>query len=342
MKYIAFVIKGLEEICERELLSIGGLSVRDKSNKFIKFDYNGNPKKLQSLRTVDDVGIILSGGEVSSILTFGNEIINSLKDTFEVISKTRTLNNTFSITVSKYKNSEIAEEDLKASLSQQISSALSLEYTPLDHSNFDLRFNISGDSCLLTVKLFPYSLFRREYEHKTQLGSIRSTIAAAMLFNLSDNNTNLKVVDNFCGSGTFLCEALAYGHTVSGGDVDVDAVELTKSNLKKLSGSSATFPIEHHDAACTKWPSESFDIAVSNFPWGKQVKVDKISKLFDNTINEYSRILKKDAKIGFITLKPESLIKYIKKYFTVSDLVTLKVGYLGQNPTIVFARVTKL
>ena len=109
-----------------------------------------------------------------------------------------------------------------------------------------MRFNISEEKCLITIKVFTKSLFHREYEHESHLGCLRSTIAASMLYRLVGEDSNLKVVDNFCGSGTFLCEALMLGNEVYGNDIDKSAVDVTKRNLNRIRKGNTILRIMMH------------------------------------------------------------------------------------------------
>lgn len=339
MKYIAFVTKGLEEISEEEIKSLEGVTILSRSQKILEFEYNGELSKLKSLRTIDDIGIYILKMSVDEFLRLDLKL-EYIKDAIEFLKKYRDIEENFSLTISKYKNKDINEEQLKEILSLYFSKNLGFSYTPLDHSNLDIRVNITEEDCLITLKLFPKSMFRRDYNHETQLGSLRSTIASAMLYKLIGKDGNLKVVDNFCGSGTFLCEALFMGTQVYGNDIDKNAVEITLKNLNKIKKNS--YQVTNYDASKTKWGNDSFDIAVSNFPWDKQIKVHKMSKLIDSSIKEYSRILKQNSRIGLISTKPEIVIKYLKKYFEVKNIEMFKIGYLGQVPTIVLANIKKL
>ena len=340
MQYIAFVTKGLEKISEDEIQSLKDTDILSTEQKTIKFEYSGKLENLKTLRTVDDIGIYISEISVENLkeLRIDNEL-EIIKEVIDIISQYRDINERFSITISKYKNNDIKEDDLKQILSKYFSSNLNLLYTPLDHSNIDIRFNISEEKCLITIKVFTKSLFHREYEHESHLGCLRSTIAASMLYRLVGEDSNLKVVDNFCGSGTFLCEALMLGNKVYGNDIDKSAVDVTKRNLNRIR--KGEYNITNYDASNTKWKNNFFDIAISNYPWDKQIKVDKMSYLVDTSIKEYSRILKKESKIGIITTKPELIIKYLKKYFDIQDIEEYKIGYLGQVPTIVLASINR-
>ena len=341
MKYIAFVTKGLEEISEEEIKFIKDVTILSTKQKTIEFEYLGDITNLKTLRTVDDIGIYISEISTHKLLKLELDTeLGEIRKATDALRQFRDIGKNFSITISKYKSQDIKEDDLKQILSEYFSSSLNLSYTPLDHSNIDIRINISEENCLITVKVFSRSLFHRDYEHETQLGSIRSTIASSMLYELMKDNKNLKVIDNFCGSGTFLCEALIKGNDVYGNDIDKLAVKTTIKNLNKIQ--KANLQITNVDASKTKWNSNYFDIAVSNLPWEKQIKVDKMGELVDNSLKEYSRILKRESKIGIITTKPDLVIKYLKKYFDSKNIEKYRIGYLGQVPTIVLASVNKL
>lgn len=341
MQYIAFVTKGLEQISGEEIKALNDVTILSTKQKTIEFEYLGEITNLKTLRTVDDIGIYISEISTEKLLKLELDTeLGKIRNAIDVISQYRDISKSYSITVSKYKSKEIKEDDLKQILSEYFSSNLNLSYTSLDHSNLDIRINISEGDCLITVKVFSRSLFHRDYEHETQLGSIRSTIASSMLYGLMKDNNNLKVIDNFCGSGTFLCEALIKGNEVYGNDIDKSAVDITMRNINKIK--KGDYQITNGDASKTKWNSNYFDIAVSNLPWDKQIKVDRMNYLIDSALKEYSRILKKDSKIGLISTKPDVVIKYLKKYFEVKNIEKYRIGYLGQVPTIVLASVNKL
>lgn len=342
MNYIAFVTKGLERISRNELTSINGVSVKNVEDKFIRFDFEGNPNILSGLRTVDDIGLIVDEFDLHTgndeIASFAN--LSAVEKGLEIIQTIRSLANNFSVTVSIYQNPHFHRDNLQQKIAGILADKLKLVFTPLDHSNIDLRVNIDKSHVFITLKLFSQSLYKRTYEHKSNIGALRSTIAAAMLYELVGDKTNLKVVDNFCGSGTFLCEAAKMRCEVSGGDIESNMVSISKQNLGRLGNVNSA--IITQDATHTNWPSKSFDIGVANFPWDKQIEISNISTLLEGGIKEYARILKPEAKVGFISTKPELVLKFMKRYFRVNNLQEIKIGYLGQTPTIQLADVEPL
>jgi 23S rRNA G2445 N2-methylase RlmL len=338
MKYIAFVTKGLEKISEEEVNSLEGVVILESRQKILIFEYKKEWSNFQSLKTVDDIGILISEIPTENLLNCElSEEIKKIKSCVKILKEAREVRNQYSLTISKYKNNDFVESALKDELSNIFSKNLNMEYTPLDHTNFDIRFNIIEQKVLISVKLFPRSLFRRKYEHESRIGSLRSTIASSILFKLLHNRENLKIVDNFCGSGTFLCESLILGHDVYGNDIDKEAVFLTQKNLNKIR--RGNYEITKGDASKTNWKGRYFDVAVSNLPWDKQIKVHKLSKMLDDSLREYSRILKEKSQIGLICTKPEVVVKYLKKYFDLENISEYKIGYLGQVPTVIIAGI---
>jgi len=339
MNYIAFVTKGLESISQRELTSISGVTIQNIGDKFIRFHFEGDLKLLAQLRTVDDVGLLVDefsiSGEQNSIAKLIN--LDNLEERIGLLKETRSLGKNFSVTVSIYKSPQFHRDNLQQEVADAIASRLKLEFTPLDHSNIDVRVNIDKSECFTTLKLFSHSLYKRDYEHTSHIGALRSTIAAAMLYELSGSGTGLKLVDNFCGSGTLLCEGIGLGYEVYGGDIELNVVDIAKQNLRRLGISNPN--IITQNATNTKLPNRTFDVGVANFPWDKQIEISNISPLLAGAIKEYARNLKPRAKLGFISTKPELVLKYMKKYFQVKNLREFKIGYLGQTPTIQLAEV---
>lgn len=110
-----------------------------------------------------------------------------------------------------------------------------------------------------------------------------------------------------------------------------------KSSISNLAY-SVDEKIKVLDALTTHWPDSFFDCAISNLPWDKQIKVSSITNLYAGAIKEYARILKPNGKLCAIITKPDLFVKYVKKYFPMKNISQLKIGLLGQTPTIIFVR----
>jgi len=341
MKMIAHTIKGLEAISLKELSDkIEDFRLDAVEAKRIHFSTSKLPQKPALFRTIDDLSIFIRKVDVGKL----THLVDVLSDIdfpryYNWLTTIRLLDRTYSLTVSSYKNRSINKEELIRRVSLRLASQLSLTYTPRNHSNFDIRLMIEKDICSIMIKVPSKSLFFREYRVNSQPGAIKPSIAGAMLYELTSGKNGFRIVDNFCGSGTFLCEARMDGNSVYGGDISKDSTRAARDNLKSIR-SSELFDVKTLDATKSPWPNNSFDIAISNFPWNKQIKVDYFTKLYSAAIQEYARILKKDGTLCIIGSKQDLMIKLVKENFDCNNrrIDTFPVGYLGQNPTIIISR----
>ncbi len=343
-KLIATTTKGLEKISLDELSDkISNFGLTAVADKKITFTTDTLPKSPKMFRTIDDLGLFVSEFTASNL---DEILLNISKINFNtninLIKTIRNLNPVFSVTITKFKpriNLENYYEELIAIISQQTN----FKYNKTDHTNLDIRIFIEESKIIVSVKLFSKSLFFRDYRIHSQKGALKPSIAGAMLYYIENPvATKKRVVDILCGSGTFLCEAVLNDNEVYGCDISKESVKATINNLKFLYKSKRVNPtnlrnkIKVCDATKTNLSTNYFDIGLSNFPWDKQIKTDSITKLYDGAIHEYSRILKPDGKLALLGYKPDLMIKLIKKHFKSKQIETMQIGYLGQNPTIVF------
>jgi 23S rRNA G2445 N2-methylase RlmL len=335
--FVAHTVKGLEPITKLELNNnFSDPNILSIQPKKIIFQTSLFPNS-SLLKTFDDLSLLVEQADI----TDGSDIIDlidsiNLKKFKKILSKHRLIKDTFSITISSYKNRQIDKQGVKKNAAELIKNTYMWSYTPLKHTNFDIRIQIEKKKVLLLIKIFSKSLFFRKYRIKSQKGAIRPSIAGAMLYYLTKGKNGYRVVDNFCGSGTFLCEGLIDENKVYGGDISRKSVQIAKSNLSTI---SHDFSVKKLDAKNTDWQDDYFDIAISNLPWDKQITVDHFTRLYAKSILEYGRILKPDGCVGLIGSKPDLIVKYIKQIFPNrgdDHIEVFKIGYLGQRPSIVF------
>ena len=341
MKFIAYTTKGLEFVSEKEISSkIFDAQIIEVGDKRIIFESNATFEKLTELRTVDDLGLIIQA--IPTVETLDKLILEIDKIDFNKIKKEldqyrEIASNNFSITTGIVGVKNFVASDLVKILSKSIYKKYNWSFTELDHTNLDIRIFIDRNIVYISVRLTKESLQHRLYKTISKEGSLKPTIAAAMVYLATDGKINLKIVDNFCGSGTVLAESLLMGNQVCGGDIDPKSVIITRKNLANL-GYDREEKVKHLNATSTKWSNQQFDAAVSNLPWGKQIEIQSIIKLYEGTISEYIRILKPDGIICVLISNPELFIKFVKKYKQNPDIKTFKICLLGQNPTIVLVK----
>ncbi len=340
MKFIAFTTKGLERISEQELKKeFPEISIKGVQIKRIIFSIpNPNFKKFLKLKTIDDIHIFLEEFKLFSLdeESVLNQIpLEDIKSAFGLISNFRKTNNTFSLTLSKYQNNSINIDLLKSKMENILSQSLKMEFTEREHLNFDIRVYIEKSNLAFSVKIPKESLYNRKYRICEKKGALKPTIASALCFLVAPEK-NKKIVDNFCGVGTILCEARLQGLEIYGGDIDEESVDCATNNIKNISPDSIR-NIKLLDATKTKWPNSFFDYAISNLPWGKQVDLKGIVKLYSTSISEYARILKDNGSLVLLGMKPDLIVKHLKKNFPNHKIEKFKIGFLGQNPWVVSA-----
>lgn len=343
MKYLAFSVKGLEDITVGEIVNLDKKAIIiNKSPKKVIFESELPTTDLLKLRTIDDLHYLDSYFDVSNNYTLDMLTSIALKSDLpsylDLIREFREVNSKlFSLTVSTYK-STIKADDIKSALLKGISNKYDWTFAPFDHSNFDIRIILEQQKLYISIKVDNTSLYNRGLKIETYEGALRPSIAAAMVLLVKPKDSNLKLIDTFCGSGTILSEALSYGYEIFGSDINPKAVSLTKSNISQFNKNFVKNVVVA-DATKSSWRSDYFDVAVSNLPWDKQIRVDSITNLYTRSLLEYKRILKPRAPFCLLVHKPDLLIKHINRIFDNVYITTkYPIGYLGQNPTIVFAK----
>lgn len=340
MRYITFVTKGLEQVAKLEIEErIPDAVGVEVGNKRIIFATDAPLETLTSLRTVDDICLLV--GTMSGLTSVEDVLAQlasiELGSARDFIGRLRNIENSFSVTPTVV--------GLKSTTSQQLADLVAGEIgrhyrwvsDPTDHSRFDVRIFIEQTDGYVGVRLTEQSLMHRSYKVESKPGSLRPTVAAAMIRLAAVSGSSLRVVDNFCGSGTILCEALLAGHSASGGDIDSESVRIARNNLSRLRHDSLE-EVRVLDATKPPWRDDRFDVAVSNLPWGKQVPLTSVTFLYDKALKEYARIVKRPGVVSVLVSKPELLVKYARKHLTGADISTTRVSFTGQTPTIVTIR----
>lgn len=336
MNYIAYCTKGLEQVVVSELQIIANpIQIQEGGSKRVVFQTRADPKTLLKLRTIDDIGVLV--GTIDSIESLQDirEKIDGIdfRNIRQEIKLVRPLNTSFSITTSLTGVKVFTSSELLQTVSARIQNTYGYEFTERDHTNFDLRIFIDQTKAYLSIRLTKESLHNRAYKINATKGSLKPTIAAAMVYLATGGESHKKIVDSFCGSGTILCEAYLQGHEIYGGDINNESITITQTNLSQLHATKQT--VKHADATKTSWPSNYFDCGISNLPWDKQIKVASITDVYKNSLQEYKRILKPDGTLCLLVTKPELLIKHARIIYPIAHIKEYRLGLLGQIPSIV-------
>lgn len=344
MRFVAFVTKGLEAVATREIeRTLPGVAGIQPATKRVVFGTDAPVAALASLRTVDDLGVLVD--EFSNVADAADVLdrVNAIdfRAARDYVASTREVGDEFSVTATLLGLKAITAPELAERLAERIRARYGWRYLAMERSSFDIRVFVERTEGCVAVRLTRQPLGDRPYKARSKPGSLRPTVAAALVQIVAPPVTPaaapLRVVDNFCGSGTILCEAALAGHHVSGGDIDPESVEIARENLARLDRHGVG-QVKLLDATKSTWPAASFDAAISNPPWGKQVPAASLTKLYDRSMEEYARVLRPGGVACILASKPELLLKYARKHFGDAATSTTRVSFTGQSPTIVVVR----
>lgn len=340
MKFIAYTIKGIEKLAAEEIeKTVPEAEILKIEEKAVIFESQISKfPEMTSLTTVDDIGLLVGEIEYTdktnhAELTAAIDELNFEPARKSIIKHRSFKTSKFSLTVSLPRVQNLNSIKFKDDYAKHFAEQNGLEYLPTDHTNFDIRVFL-GDKICVSVRLTAESLHKREYKEFAKRGSLRPTVAAALINIATRLGAKGKLVDNFCGSGTILAEGYLKGFEIYGGDIDSGSVTLTKQNLKNLDFENEE-NIRVQDATKTDFEDNQFDLAISNLPWGKQVQVDAFTNLIKLSLIEYKRILKKENVLVILSKHPEIVIEEAEKVFKSPEISTLEISMVGQQPVIV-------
>lgn len=346
MKLIAYTVKGIEHIAEIEIKRLFKTPTIERvEEKAILFEIpDSELQTATKLTTVDDINMFIEEIPLDNSLThrtLAQKIVDinygktkRLLDGFREGIKGKK----FSLTVSLPALPNLQTIPFKNLLAQELAKAKEWTYTEKDHTNFDIRIFKAEKTLLVGCRLTKESLHERPYKQQYLRGSLRPTIAAALVELAMNGNKPGKLADSFCGSGTILAEAYLKGNDIWGGDIDGGAVNVTKSNLKNLDVQKLD-QIGIRNAEQPNLPEKFFDYIVSNLPWGKQIEADSFSDLFMNALKEYKRIIKPNGSIVLLSKKPEMILSAAERIFHEAEISSFTISLVGQQPTVVVIRL---
>lgn len=336
----AITNRGLETTSAEEMAQIRGLQVKTIGYRHILATYTGKAANLLSLRTIDDLFIYLTEwqeiGPHRVTLTRIQQLALDLDlwDAVNARSEIHPLGEdiTFSVSANFVGRRNYTADEIKLAIAQSIETITGWHYTEDDRQgDINLRIFIEHENALVGMRLANTPLYKRTYKQEHIPGSLKPSVAAALLF-LAQAKPNQTLLDPCCGGGTILIEAASNGLHALGGDQDDSALAAATHNIQ-----AADVPVElqQWDARALPHPTNTIDRIVSNLPWGRQVEVDDtLASFYHATCQEIERVIIPDGRIVLLTNRPE-LVTF--KSYQIEKQI--EISLFGQRPTIlVFGR----
>jgi tRNA (guanine10-N2)-dimethyltransferase len=193
----------------------------------------------------------------------------------------------------------------------------------------EYRAIISGGRCYFGKVL--YTIDRGGYDKRNpgkrsffHPGVMMPRIARALV-NISCVQPKDRLLDPFCGTGGILIEAVMLGIDAIGSDFDPVMVRGSRQNLKESAMLIA-------DATRLPLDDESVDAIVTDLPYGQSVSIkkdDSLEQLYDDTLLELRRVLRRGKRAVIVTHKD------------ISDIAAQHMRVLQQHEQRVHKSLTR-
>lgn len=316
-----------------------GITILDANDeppyRRIAFDKRGDLRDLLTLKTIDDVFVDVATWAGIDRPRTTLDLIKQASASLElwafldVIEQVRSLPamTVFSVTASFIGKRNYSSDEIKLAVAEGITDSHGWEYSPdVRDSDLSLRLFIIHDTAYVGIQLGHNALHERAYKNAQHPGSLKPTVAAAML-QLADLQAGDTLFDPCCGAGTILLEA-PENIFISGGDIDLSALNATQENATHA-GKSIT--VSQWDSRILPLKAHSVDKLVTNLPWGRQITVDdELADFYTATCTEIQRVLKPDGCAIILTSLPDLL--HLPEMHEVDSL---DISLFGQQPHII-------
>jgi tRNA (guanine6-N2)-methyltransferase len=339
--FAAFATRGLEDIAAAELTANSSAVHPLETRPKVVLVQAVDPRAFSHLRTVDDVAIVSAQSssvddlkDLTALIADGGDLNRSI----ETAKRADRLDGEFSITVSAAHTAYGPASVIEDALARAISARYGWRHLQLQRAAVDVRAFVDGTWALIGVRLFDEPLTRRSYRVANVRGSLRPTVAAALVRIATPDKKRQRVWDPFCGSGTILCEAASVGDEVWGTDLDPEAVDAARENISAVKR-EYWGRIENADSTAPRtWQKhQSATAVISNLPWGKQVAIKSKQALYDRVGSGVADLARHGGTGVLLTAEPKPLVQRLQRE-TGLRIDERRIGLLGQTPTVLTVR----
>lgn len=341
MLYSIIVSAGLETIAREELsqrfAETGHLKILERKPQRILFEYTGNPRELLSLRTAENLFLILKRvpkmtRSRSSLAALSSSLARfNFKEMFEccrqvgIKVRKRT---PFRVTSRLSGKRNFRRLDL-----QRVIERVLLErgwYLASSKSALDVWAEVHGDDGYISIKLSPNDMAQRPYKQVHIPASLKPTLAYSMV-RLSRPHPEDVFLDAMCGAGTILLERAFMGRYryLIGGDISTDALDATVVNFGRQHQPRQFF---HWDARTLPLRANTVDKIVCNLPFGETIgNVSQLTNLYRHCLREYERVLRPRGRMVLLTSQHMLLEDELKQRRSLRVTQRLTVDVRGMR-----------
>jgi 23S rRNA G2445 N2-methylase RlmL len=312
---------GLEDIASEEIHRDLGGEIKKISPGIVVFRLNDIDERILRLRTTEDVYLFAWGtdelthraGDLESIERWTAKRVDwdALMKIHHTIRPRPKGRPTYRLVAQMEGKHAYLRKDAGKSLARGLAGVFPDSWNPAEeNAGVEVWLTIENSTAVCGMRLSDRSMRHRTYKLEHRPASLRPTIAAAMV-HLAEPRPGFVVVDAMCGAGTILAEQSSYNErfrgaamTVTGGDIDFQAVKAAEFNLRRLGGPVLSW----WDARRLPIANDSVDRIISNPPFGKQLASPaEIGPLYQAMVAEYDRVLKPGGRAVLLVSDMEAL-----------------------------------
>ena len=208
--------------------------------------------------------------------------------------------------------------------------------------NADIEFwlTIDGTQAICGLRLSTRDMRHRTWKREHRAASLRPVVAAAMAWQ-ADLGPGMVVLDPMCGAGTLLGEARLMLQSqgrgklrLLGGDVDLEAIETARLNLRALGGAD----LFRWDARRLPFGDHTVDRVLCNLPFGITYGVgDDLGALYTRAFREIRRVLRTKGLAVLLTSEAATA-REAAAAVQLKPSASTRVRMLGQPATMLTLR----
>lgn len=323
--YLAHTMPGLEGVSWLEIRRRlegtaleGYKTIRDR-NGMVLFRYGGDPEDLGSLRTTEDVFLVVERlpkiawgyeglSQIHEALVQSRFLSLSLTGPRAGVPRSRRQRSTFRIVTRMVgMNQPYRRKDLQQSIERALEKSARGRWRAVEEdADLEIWVNLIGLDLICALRLSDASMRHRSYKAAHIEASLRPSVAAALAWLTVPEGGDV-FLDPLCGAGTLLVErgAIARHRLLLGVDRASEALEAAAINIGPRHKPRQLF---RADARRLPFRPGSVTKIATNLPFGKRVGTHRGNvTLYRDAIREMNRVLVAGGRMVLLSSELELL-----------------------------------
>ncbi len=348
----AQTIPGLEKIASSEILSRLGGEILKTSPGLVVFRPEDIDSELLNLRTVEDVFLLAWGSDALTYRAKDLEFIEKWTANKADWQRLLTLHHAihpkpkgtpgYWFVVQQNGKHVYQRQATKQALAKGLGRNIHPKWRFVEE-NADIEFwlTIEGTQAICGLRLSNRDMRHRTWKREHRAASLRPVLAAAMAWD-AELQSGMLVLDPMCGAGTLLGEARLMLQSngrgklnLLGGDVDLDALECARLNLRSLGGGNFC----RWDSRRLPLGDQTVDRVLCNLPFGITYGAgEDLGWLYTRVFKEMRRVLKPQGMAIVLTSEADTA-RAAAGASLMKPTGSTRIRVLGQPATMLTLRV---